>query len=285
VKELIHTGIGLLIFGFLLPGCAKRTREATIVARVDQAVLTTSELPPVADSSAEARRQAREFVNDWITSELLFQEAMHRGLSDSVQLQLAAVRRRLLIDALLNQELYAGDTSLVNERDLHELYDAEGKRFLLREDVARISYVLFAGRDAANEFRTRVLRGVSWNDAVRQMSIDSVLNPQILQVADQQYFTKSTMYPEELWKLARTLPREEVSFAVTTQNGTYVLILHNFKKQGDVPEWDFIRNEIRERLLIEQRRQKYETLVARLRAQHEVEVRLEFADSASHTND
>lgn len=285
MKALVNTGVGLLILELFLPGCTKRTPEAAIVARVDQSVLTTVDLPTARGSSAEARRHAREFVNDWITSELLVQEAIRKGLSDSVQSQLAAARRRLLIDALLNQELYVTDTSMVNERALHDLYDADGKRFLLREDVAQVSYLLFAQRDAANDFRARVLRGVSWNDAVRQLRIDSLLNPQILLVADRQYFTKSTMYPEELWKLARTLTKGETSFAVTTPNGTYVLMLHGYKKQGDIPEWDFIRNEIRERLLIEQRRQKYETLVARLRAEHAVEVRLEFADTASNAKE
>ncbi|MBI4536309.1 MAG: hypothetical protein HY708_08520, partial [Ignavibacteriae bacterium] len=144
-----------------------------------------------------------------------------------------------------------------------------------------LSFALFSERDAANTCRSKIVRGASWNDAVDEVQSDSLLRLQLQQVATHQYFTQSTLYPQELWKLARTLTKEEVSFVVRTEVGYYVLISHGMKRQGEIPDLEYVRDEIRERLLIGQRRQKYEQLISNLRAKHTVEVFMDNADTTA----
>jgi parvulin-like peptidyl-prolyl isomerase len=82
------------------------------------------------------------------------------------------------------------------------------------------------------------------------------------------------LYPAELWKLAKNLARDEVSFVVKTDAGYYVLVAHSMKKQGDLPELEYVQKEIRDRILIEQRRTRYNKLLAELKSKHSVEIRL-----------
>lgn len=275
--------VWIVLAGLLLPGCVKETAQPPYVARVDQALLTEEEFAAVRDSLQALRHQTREYINDWVTNELLYQEALRQGLTDTDELrrQVEAVRKHLAVAALLEKELYADDTSMVNEDAVAAMYNSGGEAFFLRQDVANMSFALFAERDAANSFRSMVLRGTSWSDAIRHVQLDSLLGEKLLKFASRQYVTEANLYPEELWKLSRALGRDEVSFVLKTDDGYYVLIVHGMKRKGEMPDLDYARNEIRDRLQIEQRRYRYEKLIEKLKTSHLVEIRIDLTDTTS----
>jgi hypothetical protein len=267
---------------FLFSGCSKPVGKKAVVARVDNTELTEADLNVVRASGGDPLMPPREYINAWIVTELLYLEASRRGLADSDELkhQLEDVHKHLAVAALLQKEVY-GDSSRVTDEAIAERFRSSADDFALREDVVNASYATFNDRDVANAFRSNLLRGVQWHDAVWQVESDSAHRSHLLRMADHQYFTRATLYPEELWKLARTLGKEEVSFVIKTAGGYSVLKLHGVKHQGEVPDLDYVRNDIRDRLLIEHRRQRYEQLVASLRARHVVEVHLDHADSTA----
>lgn len=276
--------LGVFAAALLLPaGCSKPVGKKAVVARVDNAELTEADLNVVRASGADPLMPPREYINDWVVTELLYLEAAKRGLADSDELkrQLESVRKRLAVAALLQKEIYSGDSASVTDDAIAERFRSFAEDFALREDVVNASYATFNDRDVANAFRSEVLRGLQWHDAVTRMESDSVHRSHLLRTADHQYFTRATLYPEELWKLARTLGKEEVSFVIKTAGGYSVLKLHWLKRQGEVPDLDYVRNDIRDRLLIEQRRARYEQLIATLRARHAVEVHLDHADTTA----
>jgi len=229
------------------------------------------------DTTGINRQQTRTCINQWVVTELLYQEAVRRGIVDREDLrqQVEAARRHLAITALLDRELGTNDTLLMPEPSLKAYFDTSAAAFVLREDVALASYALFAERDAANTFRSLVIQGTPWHEALQAAQRDSATHSQPLLVADHQYFTRTTLYPEELWKLARTLRRNEVSFVLKTNAGYYVLQVHGNKRQGETPDFAYVREEVRTRLLIGIQRTRYEQLVRDLRGRHAVEVLLD----------
>jgi hypothetical protein len=94
-----------------------------------------------------------------------------------------------------------------------------------------------------------------------------------VQTADHEYMTRAMLYPEELWRLARSLPREEVSFPLKTNDGYYVLRVHRVMRQGEVPPLDYARPEVRAHLLMDLRRLRYEEFLGALRGRHSVDIR------------
>jgi len=280
-------GLRVLLAASVAAGCSRDNRQGSYLARVDQAVLTDRELVVAPDSLTNDRQRTREYINTWITTELLYQEAQRRGLTenDQLQQQLEAAKKQLAIAALLDRELYNADATTVTEDTISAVYKSSSDKFLLREDVVKISFALFSERDAANTFRTKILSGASWGDAVLQVQRDTLLQSRLRQVADHQYFTQANLYPEELWKLSRTLAKEEVSFVVKTDPGYYVLMVHNVKRQGELPDLAYVRNEIRDRILIEQRRRKYEKLLEDIRVRHTVDIRIDFADTTGQAKE
>ena len=273
---------GVLAAALLLVcGCARESPTRGVVARVGNVGLTREELAHAGDSIGIPRGASRAFVDEWVVSELLYQEAQRRGLADDPPLlrRLEAARKRFAIDALLEKEVYHGDGEGVTDDAVAAYYKANTPLFVLKEDVARVSYVLFSERDVANIFRTKVLRGTLWDDALRQIRADSVNARAVLGSSRAQYFTQAMLYPDELWKLARTLAGEEVSFVIKTSAGYYVMIRHSLRRTGEPGEFEYVKNDVRERMLIRQRRALYEKLVADLRGRYPVEVTLGEVDT------
>jgi hypothetical protein len=277
----------LLLACLLLAGCSKPVGKKAVVAKVDNAELTEADLNVVRSSGADPLMPPREYINDWVVTELLYSEASKRGLADSEELkqQLEAVRKRLAVAALLQKEVYSGDSATVTEQGIAERFRSSASDFALHEDVVNASYATFNDRDVANAFRSAVLRGLQWHDAIWQVESDTAHRSHLLRTADHQYFTKTTLYPEELWKLARTLGKEEVSFVIKTAGGYSVLKVHGLKRQGETPDLEYVRNDIRDRLLIEERRSRYEQLIATLRSRHAVEVHLDHADTTASVSE
>ena len=277
----------VLPFIALFAGCSREGPSRPYVARVGSVELREEDIAGPADSLARARGKSMAFINEWVVNELLYQEAQHRGMADTDELrkQLEATRKRLAIEALLEKEVYGGGADEVSDDEVAAAFKKSVSSFTLREDVARVSYALFSERDEANQLRSSVLRGSSWEDALAACQRDSVHGRELRAVARNQFFTQATLFPDELWKLARTLPKEEVSYVVKTAAGYYVLTVHSIRHVGEAPEFEFVKNEVRERLLIERRRARYEQLVSDLRTKHKVEVNLSVADTTGGSGD
>ncbi len=236
-------------------------------------------------ANTQAQHLARQYVSNWVTAEMLYQEARHKGFteSDDVVLQIEEARKRLAINAYLEKEIYSADSSDVDEAMLESEFQSDREAYRLREDVVRMSFAIFDERDAANTFRSMVLRGTLWRDAVLQTQSDPEAKQQLLRVATNEYFTQAMLYPEELWKIARTLSKEEISYVVKTNAGYCIALIHDTQRQGELPEFDYARTEVKERITIERRKAKYDELLTTLRSKYDVEVRLGTVDSTFET--
>ncbi len=261
-------------------GCTKTTTEKEYVARVGDALLTREEIARAREESADHLR--RQYVSNWVTSEMLYQEAKRKGFgeSDEVLRAIEETKRQLTVNAYLEGEIYADTTGGVTEQDILDEFNNNRSAYRLHEDVVNMSFALFAERDAANSLRSKILRGATWSEALRSVESDADARAQLIRFASNGYFTQALLYPEELWKMARTLSREDVSYVVRTSAGHVVALVHGVKKQGEMPELDFAKNEIRERLLIRERNRKYDELLTKLRTKYEVDVRFNTTDSA-----
>lgn len=263
-------------------GCSKPGPSRSFTARVGSVELPRDEMRREGDSLGVSSGVSRAYVEEWVESELLYQEAQRRGLAETedVRRQLDAARKRLTIEALLRQELFGASGPSVTDGETEAWYRANANIFVLKEDVIRADYALFPERDPANQFRSALLRGSSWDNALAQARSDSVPARMLRATATGQYFTQSTLYPDELWKLARTLAKDEVSFVVKTASGHYVMVVRGVRRAGELPDYAYVQDQVRERLLIERRRDRFEKLVAGLRVRQNVEMPYDANDSS-----
>jgi hypothetical protein len=258
----------------LFVGCARKDSSQQPLARIDERTLTLEDVRARLDSSrGVTAAQVGEYTRRWINDEILYREAIRRGLdnSENVRSQLEEVHRQLAINALLQEEIYSDKLQQSTTEEVAQYHATHNKEFTLSTDVALVSYVLFRDRDAANAFRTTVLKGTGWKQAISQVLADPQQSPQIVARIDSVYYNQNTLLPAELWRVAAASAKSEPSFPIRTNDGSFVLIVWKFGRQGQVADLAYVENDIRNRLTIERRRRALTSLVETLRSKHTVE--------------
>lgn len=269
-------GAAAAVLAFAFAACGRDGGHGGYVARVNSAILTEADIVHQRDSLGEAGAASREYVNEWVVNELLYQEAERRGVTDAPAFreQLDVTRKRLAVAALLQDAVFGTvDSSAVSEDTIAAVFARSSQAYALHEDVCWASYVLFRDREPANAFRATVLRGSSWEQTLADVQSKTSQPPQVIRFSSRQFFTRSTLYPEELWKLARSLSREDISFPLHTDEGYVVLRAHQNFRQGETPPLDYARAEVREHLLMDLRRARYEEFLGAVRKRYSVDIR------------
>jgi len=272
---LIRSSIVFVLLVFLAVGCQQKTETNTALARLDNRTLTAEDIHVRFDSSKGiTEAQLQQYVQRWLKDELLYREALARGFGNSKEIndRMEDVRRQLVINEFLDKTIYNDKTASSTPEEVQDYYDAHKSEFVLRSDVALISYVVFSDRDVASRFRNSVLRGTTWYDALHQLLSDPKQAAKVLTKADSLYHTQASLMPAELWRVASSANLREPSFPVSTTEGYYVLIVWQLGKQGQPADIHLVDGEIRSRLAVERRSHLYDSLVANLRAKHTVEV-------------
>ena len=275
----------LIVCLLLFIGCGRKDSSQQPLARIDDRTLTLEEVRARLDSSrGVTAAQVGEYARRWINDEILYREAVRRGLdnTESARTQLEEVRRQLAINALLQEEIYSDKLQQPTAEEVSQYYSAHNREFTLSGDVALVSYVLFHDRDPASAFRATVLKGTPWRQAVGQVLADPQQSSQIVARIDSSYYSQNTLLPAELWRVAAASAKTEPSFPIRTNEGSYILIVWKFGRQGQVADLAYVESEIRSRLTIERRRRNLTTLIETLRSKHAVELMLsDEADTSS----
>lgn len=255
--------------------CQKQDSSKTAIARVDDQTLTMEDIRARVDTSRfVSQAQLQQYIQQWLTEEILYREAVRHGLdrSDQVNARLRDSRRQLAINALLEQEVFHDKSIEATEKEISDYFEAHKDEFILSSDVALVSYVLFRQRDAATTFRNAVLKGTAWQDALQQTLQNSIQAEFVTAHVDSLYHSQASLYPVELWRVAGALNAGEPSFPINTVDGYYVLVSWRFMRQGQRADLRYVEDEIRGRITIERRRRLYDNLLENLRAQHSIEV-------------
>ncbi len=265
----------VLFLLLLAAGCRKSEPPATPVARVDAQTLTLEHVLSEFDTAqGVSQAQVYAYVQQWLTDELLYREALRRGLDRQPELErkLQGIRRQLIISGLLEDEVYGGAAGDITPEEIDRYYEANRTQFVLGDDVALLSLVLFSKREAASAFRTKVVRGTPWAVAVAEARTDSALGESLLAAQDSVYHKEVTLLPAELWRVATGVARQEPSFPVRTADGYYVVVVWKLLRRGETADRRYVEDEIRNRLLIEQRQRRYREFLQNLRARHDIQV-------------
>ncbi len=257
-------------------GCRDQPAEPAYVARVGNAVLmpeqldaALADLPPRQDST-EVRRQ---LVDQWVTNELLYQEALRHNLAADadVQRRLDESQRSVLIDALVSR-LYQETIETVSPVELHAYYERHKEQLRLREPFVRVRYLACTAPDSARAVRNRILRSSFraaadslWPALARRYADDV---DGALALADN-YFPENRLFAQEPAlrdHLARLKPGQTAP-VINTNGHWHVLQLADRVPAGTVPELPWIEEEVRRLLTIDARKQMYERQVERLRTE------------------
>lgn len=277
---LIRFPLFILLVTIFAAGCTQENSTENIVARVNNQTLT---LEMVRENSNGVDRltndDIRQIANRWITNELLYREAQQRGYdaAEHIQRKVLETKKQLCISELLENEVYSLAENSVRSDEIALYFQSHNSEFILHENLVRLSVVIFQSLESANQFREAALGDQGWNSTVSLFRQNSS-NP-IMSFRDSVFFTQSSLYPPELWKVANALGMLEVSFPVKTSVGFVVMRSLGQFKIGAPSPLQYVESEIRSRLTMELRQQRYQQFIQTLRNKYTVQLMISTQDS------
>lgn len=267
-------------------GCrAQPPSPEPYVARVGPSVLTEEDLAaalavvPAGVDSLTAREQ---FVEQWVTAELMAREAEARGLRDrpDVQRQLAENERSVLAAALLGV-LYEEAAADVPHAELEEYFDRNRDRLRLREPYVRVRLLeaaTEADAEAARAALQEAMQGARqdslWEAAARAYAVDTTLALALGRAYVPESRLRGTT-ANVVGDALGPLGPGQIAPVIEADGAFYVVQLLDRAPAGALPELGWIEDEVRRQIAIQSRKQLLARHVQRLRTQAEARGDLE----------
>ncbi len=253
-----------------LTGCTGN--DSQFIARVGDETLTNDELPFPADSTIAGNTlQRNAFISTWVNNTVLYKAAEREGIlsTEEFQKRQKEFQQQMAIHLYLQKEVYLPEDTIADENKIRDYFKIRSKEFISSDTKIQLNGVFFQQRNEANKFRSDIIRGKSWKQATEVLQKNAVN----VKTVENVLYTRQTIPSQELWNVALTLRSTDVSFPVPTPGGFAIIKVVSLQEKGAPSRIEFVWDEIRQRLIIEARRTRYEKLMEELRSKYDVEIR------------
>ncbi|MBK9098442.1 MAG: hypothetical protein IPM14_10090 [bacterium] len=235
---------GLLLVSLFLFSCSKPEKPDSYIARVNDTYLLESELYEMADSQFVSEKFRSAFIKNWVRQEILFQEAVKQGITDSKEFKRAIENsRRQLAASLLLENFSASSQLNVSQAELENYYKENQSSFRLPFNSYFLNRITFSDRESAVMFRTEVIVN-GWQTAVENFKD----LPQLVSVTSESLIPEQDIYPGRLIRVLEGLYPLEISIVIPDDNGYYTVVqlLEKYSAQS-VPPYIAVKNEVERR--------------------------------------
>jgi EpsD family peptidyl-prolyl cis-trans isomerase len=264
-----------LMLTVALVSCSQKVAEqkGPVLAKVGTVSITQADydrdyqaLPEYAQQLFTDEQGKEKFLNEIINKEMLYQEALKKGLDKAPDFKkkLEEFKKLTLVTELFEKEIMA--KAKVSDEEVKEYYDKHKEEFVPTTQI-RASHILVRTEDEANKALERLKKGEKFGDIAKAISIDtgSAKNG-----GDLGYFSKGQMVPE-FEKAAASLNVGDISLPVKTQFGYHIIKVTD-KKKGAPIEFDKIKGMIAQKLSGEKQKEAFEQYVAELKKNYKIEI-------------
>ncbi len=247
-----------------LAGCESSTQNDPIVAQVDDATLTIAVLADQIPGTDVTVGEQRFYVEKWLQQELLYQEALDQDFSSkaSVRRLIDQATRDLVVAAYLD-ETFEDSQIEVTDDEVEQRFHLHPERYLRVEAEIHAQHILVGSQRDANSLRQALLRGESFEEKARDLSLDLETHTD---GGDLGYFT-AIEYPE-LWEACANLTSGQISRPVSSERGYHIVRLLERKDPGTVQELADVEQRVRIELIRERHEQRLDDLITRLKEDH-----------------
>ncbi len=269
----------MLIGSLLLPilfctwifGCERRpvTSEksaVTVLARVNNRPLSKEEFDiflPEDYQHVLTAEEKREYLKRWITTELLYEEALKSGMgmSGDIEARLEQYKKELLADRFLQKMIQ--EEAVVSEEEVRAYYGAHEDEYTKE---LRVSHILVNTREDAEEVQ-ELLKTKPFAWVARRYSIDKRTRIG----GDLGYLFKGNMLPE-FEEVVFDMKVGDTSGIVESGLGYHIIKLTSVREARNKLEYEDVREEIANILMMKKREDVYNNLVTRLRREATIEI-------------
>lgn len=253
-------------------GCERRdfsprNNPSPVLATVDGTQLTKREFDlylPEDYQDVLTSRELQEYLNRWITTQLLYNEARREGAidTDEIETQLEQYRKDLIADRVVQKVI--SDKATVSHRDVEAFYEAHVYEY---QTEFRVSHILVNTLEDAEAVKKRIGKN-SFVYLARRYSIDKHSGAG----GDLGYLSKGNMIPE-FESIVFKMKKGEVSDIIESEFGYHILAVTDVREARFKLGYDDVKTEIANDLMLEKRAAVYDSLIAALRDRATIEIK------------
>ena len=276
------------ILMFIIPlhiafvACAKKGEEkGPYLAKVGNVKIMQADLeremknlPVFAQKMFEGSDGKEKFLGELIKKELLYQDALKKGLDKDAEYlkRVEDFRKITLIGVLLEKEMES--KAKVSDQEVKDYYEKHKEDFAVGR--IRASHILVKTEEDARNILERLKKGEDFAKIAKKSSIDpgSAKNG-----GDLGFFSAGQMVPE-FEAVAVKLKQGEISEPLKTKFGYHIIKVTD-KKIGKSVEFEKVKNYISQRLSAEKQKGFFDSYIEELKKKYTVEINKEAVSKLS----
>ncbi|MFH0771444.1 MAG: peptidylprolyl isomerase [Candidatus Omnitrophota bacterium] len=244
--------------------------KSRILAKVDGKAITVrdfenrlAKLPPYYSSLANKRK--KDFLEDMIAEQLLYKEAIRRGLSRMMEVRelIDEAERKILVAKFM--EVETNKKAAVALSDIKTFYEANKENFVTPLRL-RASYILLDTESEAQDALQKIKAGSDFGEVASRYSKDSSKD----RGGDIGYFEKGQLAPE-IEGVCFNLEAGQVSDVIKTRFGYHIIKLTD-RKEPRAIELAEVRDVIEKQLRDNAQQEVLSNLVKRLKAKAKIKI-------------
>ncbi|MDH3214776.1 MAG: peptidylprolyl isomerase [Candidatus Krumholzibacteria bacterium] len=267
------TGVSLLAVTLSLTGAGcermtdrQRTDSSPVVVKVNGESLTKREFDfflPEEYRSFLTTEELQEYLDRWITTQLLYEEGMKSGMiaSSDIESRLEQYRKDLIADHLVQNVIQ--DKAMVSDDEVRGYYDGHAQEYLTE---FRVSHILVNTLEDAEQVKQQIGQR-SFAYLARRYSIDKHSGSG----GDLGYLSKGNMIPE-FEDIVFGMKLGDVSDIIESEFGYHIIKIVDIREARVKLEFEDVQDEIANNLMLRKREAVYDSLVATLRARADIEI-------------
>lgn len=254
------------------PGGAPATAPGAVIARYAGKELTTADaqqamkrLPGPSRVYLSSPDRKRQFVDNLIVNELIFEEGERQGLTDDPEIvrQVDEFRERLVVQRVMRDLRQRPE---VSDEEAKQKYDANPNLYSTTQ--VRASHILLKDEAEAKAVREQVVKNpASFADVAKEKSTDLGSGRRGGELG---LFGAGRMVPE-FEVAAFALQPGEISEVVKTQYGWHIILVTE-RKEGSVRPFEQVKAQIKSQLRNQQLQAQVDKYMNDLRAKANIQI-------------
>ncbi len=257
----------IMFLGVFMVGCnSKESPAEPVLAKVNAVTITEEDfiskinrLPAWAKDRFKGEAGKKEFLDELIKEELMYQEAKKQGVSKEKEFQdaLKDFEKVTLISTLLKNEIEG--KAKVEAEEVRDFYDKHQDEFMTGLEV-KASHILVNTETGAEDVLKRIQKGESFSKLAEELSMDKGTAKN---GGDMGFFGRGRMVPE-IEKVVFSLKPGETSRPVKTKFGYHIIKVTD-KKEGMTRDFEEVKPSIEKRLMVEKQRSLFDSYIEKLK--------------------
>jgi parvulin-like peptidyl-prolyl isomerase len=267
----IIISLSVLIFSF----CTSKEQISTkVIVKVGSEPLTVEQLKKeilVQSPKVLSTEQLQNMLQQWIEKELMYQEALRRGMKDEKVLQevFKQAERDFLSNALLDTLLSKETT--ISDQEIYDYYEKNKESFIRSKTLVKVQQILVDNFVDAERTRDRIVdKGADFVEVAKEISLDYKKNQRI----ELDYFSDENVVPE-IAKTLFTYRIGDVTSPIKSEFGYHIFYVVDKRPSGEVATIDEVSDKISSRLISEKRKEIYRNFINDLKSKSEVSTHYE----------